>query len=699
MRTTLGLSPGGLSLGGLSLAIGLAAVTVEARGGDAPHWAFLALSRPAVPAVAGRDRVRTPLDAFILERLERQGLTLSPDASRSALVRRLSLDLLGLPPTPAQTREFLEDDRPDAYERLVDRLLSSPHFGERHGRHWLDASGYVDVYGGDNDAGTVKLGEGKWRYRDWVVRRVNEDQAFDRFLLEQLAGDELIDWREAERFTPEIIDLLTATGFLRAAADDTNENELNTPDIRHGVLQRTSEVVAGNVLALTLNCAKCHDHKYDPISQREYYALAAIFSPAFDPERWLQPKDRQLPAIGRAKRAEIERHNGEIDTRVKELEAEKTKAADAKDSGRVAEIDAEIGTLSSRRRGWEVLQAVYDVGPPTSLRLLERGDWQKPAEVVEPGVLAALSVRGATSLDGARDELARVGRTSGRRLALARWLTAPHTPAGGLVARVLVNRIWQRLLGEGIVATTDNFGAQGTPPSHPELLEWLASELVDGGWSVKSVVRLIVTSSVYRQTSEEISGQLARAASVDPGNTLLWRQRLRRLESEAVRDSILAVAGTLDRALGGEPVPVDMRPDGSGVVRGDQPAHRKWRRSIYLLSRRNYHLSLLGVFDQPRLTTNCTRREASAVVTQSLTMLNDPLVIEQAGHLARRVATESPGEAEARVDTAFRLVFGRPPTPEERDECVDFLERQEPGKALEHLCHALLNTSEFLYRP
>ncbi len=484
------------ALGAASPAADLPRVTDR----DRQHYAFRKLLSPALPRVQGAARARTPIDRFVLARLEADGLTLSPDADRRTLIRRASLDLLGLPPAPEEVELFVKDPRPDAYERLLDRLLASPFFGERWGRHWLDGAGYVDVTGGDNDAATVKLGENKWRYRDYVIAACNDDLPFARFLTEQIAGDELADWRSQKTFDAATRRLLIATGFLRTAADDTDENELNTLDIRHGILQRTGEVLAGNLLGLTFNCAKCHDHKYEPISQHDYYRLLGLLQPAFNPANWLQPKQRLI-----------------------------------KDAA------------------WGNLQVVCDTGPPTPTHLLRRGNHDRPGAEVVPGFLSVLCSSDAAAVLGAtRAE----GKTSGRRLALARWLTDPHTPAGGLVLRVRVNRIWAHLFGKGLVETCDNLGVTGAKPTHPELLEWLAVQFAAHVGQLKPFLKLLMTSTVYRQQSADNQPAGAR---IDPENRLLWRQRLRRLESEAVRDSLLAVSGRLDRSAGGPPIPVEAR--------------------------------------------------------------------------------------------------------------------------------------------
>jgi hypothetical protein len=666
------------------------------------HWAFQKLGRPDVPRVKANNIVRTPVDAFVLHRLEARRLTMSPEADRRTLVRRAYLDLIGLPPSPDQVDAFLNDRRSGAYEQMVDRLLASPQFGERWGRHWLDAAGYTDVTGTDNDAATVKLAENRWLYRDYVVRAINEDRPLQRFLHEQLAGDELVDWRAAERFTPQMRELLVATGFLRTAADDTDEIELNTLDVRYSVLHRTIETVASNLLAMTLGCARCHDHKYEPIAQADYYRFQALFQPTLDPQHWKQPKDRQVAAVGAEEKAEIERGNAELQKRTDQLS--KRKAA-VKDKGELAALDGEIAKLNVRRRKWESLQAVYDVGPPTPTRLLKRGAFDRPAAVIAPGFLSVLSAAGDEQRVASTSP---AGRTSGRRLALAQWLTDAKTPAGALVLRVRVNRVWQQLFGRGLVETSDNLGLTGAAPTHPELLEWLVAEFDARGQRLKPFLKLLMTSAVYRQAS---AGGMATSRSADPENRLLGGMPLRRLEAEVIRDCILSVSGTLDLQAGGPPVPVESRPDGTFVVRSQGTPTTAQRRSIYLLSRRNYHETLLGTFDVPNLTTGCARRSTSAVVGQALTMLNGPFVLAQAGVLAERVA-KAADSTDRRIGEAFTRVLCRPPTEREMLLSRALLakqtahycnagqpQRQAEQRAVTHLCHMLLNTSEFLYSP
>ncbi len=741
--------------------VSAALVTPEERR----HWAYQSPVWHEPPRVRWPAKVRRPVDAFVLAKLDQMGLTLAPDADRETLVRRVFLDLVGLLPTPEQVEEFLADERPDAYEGLVDMLLSSPHFGERWGRHWLDAAGYVDVYGGDNDAAIINVLDSKWRYRDYVIRSLNHDKPFDRFITEQLAGDELVDWRSAEPYTAEVIESLTATGFLLAAADDTHAPELNTADIRHRVLQLTVEIVASNLLAMTLQCAKCHDHKYEAIPQRDYYRLLATFAPAFNPDHWVVSNARGIPDVAACEKAEIDRHNAEILKRVAsrkqcqssvrdayqqrlfaaklsklpaviqqdvktalstaagdrsavqkylaerlgpllEVDAEEiTSALSQQDRQRLDKLDREIAELNAQQRRHGVIQAVYEANPPTPTYLLRRGNHLSPGIEVRPGLPAVL-----TEPEGPIEASALLaGSSSGRRLRLARQLTDPNALAGGYLARVMVNRLWQQLFGRGIVATSDNFGVSGSDPTHPELLDWLALEFIRCGWKMKPVIRMLVTSSTYRQASANPSSE-AVAAEVDPANVLLWKMRLRRLESEILRDAILTVSDQLVRDLGGPPTPLAVEPDGRVVIDEQHLSSLadKWRRSIYVLARRNYQLSLLATFDQPVVATNCTRRSPSAVVTQSLTMLNDAFVLEHARGFAERLAGSR--DVHQQIDQAFRIALGRRPLGDEILWCQELLQchteryyqsglpREAAGRrALTHLCQVLLNTSEFLY--
>ena len=746
---------------------------------DREYWAFRALAPQEPPRVRQGERVRTPVDAFLLEKLEERGIGFSADADRLFLMRRLYLDLIGLPPSPEEVDAFLADSSPLAYEQLVERLLASPHFGERWGRHWLDEAGYTDTLGGDNDfvSGKQPLGvPGKWKYRDYVIDAINRDKPYDRFVTEQLAGDELVDWRAASEFSPAMSRLLQATGFLRVAADDTNQDVLNTPDIRYGVLQRTVQTFASNVMGLTVGCAQCHDHKYDPISQLDYYRLTAVFTPAYNPQQWLQPDDRSLPEASPLEKESIDRANRRLDLRIKPFRRKlnalyhpyKQRLTDERlaqvpeviredlrialksfenelrpperylkekfepvvvpseeqiqallspqELARASRLKSRIAALERHRRTYGTLQATVDTGPPPPTYFLIRGNYLTPGPEVEPGMPAVLTDPGGEAL---QFENGAAGRSSGRRLALARRLTEPDSRAAALVARVRVNRVWQRLFGEGIVATSDNLGRNGARPTHPELLEWLADGFVSGAWQVKPLVRLLVASTAYRQRSR-LPGpgdtavqrqQVRKAMDVDPGNDLLWRMPLRRLESEAIRDSIMAVSGKLSRTMGGAAIRLDGKADGMVTVSIPDLAHPgdRWRRSLYLVGRRNYNLTVLSVFDQPKLSMNCIRRDTSAAVLQTLVLLNDAFLLEQARFFAGRVSrlARDPGQ---RIELAFRLALARRPSREELSWSRELLEREARRRlatsagpeaadieALASLCQMILNSNEFLH--
>ena len=738
---------------------------------DREHWAFRQFSAHITPpqpkSGTGTPTIRTPVDAFIQRRLEKHELSMSPDADRMRLARRLSVDLLGLPPTAVLVDQFLADESPHAYERLVDQLLASPQFGIRWGRHWLDIAGYTDTISFDDDYGPpIGFVEGKWRYRDYVIRSLNQDKSWTQFITEQLAGDELVDWRKAKKYTPEIVEALVATGYLRCCEDISKEDP--RAFIIWSVLHDSVEQIGTSLLGLTLNCSRCHSHKFEPIPQRDYYRLMGLLTPALNPGNWKDPQQRLLPDVSKSTLAAINVHNAEIDNQVKQLEEaiaairkrHETKLRDAKltsipESDRAAvanalktptdkrdeaqkallekykaeleidpkDIDAAItgddraatddatrrlAELNAGRRthGW--IHAVYDVGPPPATRLFRRGSYLNPRREIPAGFLEVLADENGTNLASGEHPAAAGG--SGYRLALARWLTHESSPASALAARVFVNRVWAHLLGEPIVETADNLGTSGGRPSHPLLLDWLSSDFRRHG-SLKRLIRRIVTSSVYRQASFAPRETVMEAREIDPTNRLLWRARLRRVEAEVVRDSILAAAGQLDPSIGGPPVPLEYRPDGRVLVasKGLPTPSAAFRRSVYLLNRRIYNPSFLSVFDKPIVTGSVCRRDVSAVALQSLSMMNDEFVVEQSRKLAARVATEAGLSSDAAIRRLFRLTLGREPSRQERDLCNRMLARQtelyradSPDKspelaALADLCQTILNMNEFLY--
>ena len=734
---------------------------------DRRFWAFRKPVKQPLPAVKNQDRVRTPIDAYALAKLEAKGLTFSPDAPQETLLRRAYFDLLGLPPTLAEIDEFLSDTRPDAYERLIDRLLASPHYGERWGRYWLDAAGYTDTAGQDNDIPTANVFEGMWRYRDYVVQSLNEDKPYDRFVTEQLAGDERVDWRNAKTYTPEIVESLTATGYLRTAFDRTDPDITNLFKERHDVLFGLMEKVSTGLMGLTVGCARCHSHRFDPIPQRDYYRFLALFMSAYNPMDWKQPKHRFLPDVSKPDQEEIDRHNAEIDKPLSKLEEQLADLrrpcedmlldrrldalpeeirADLKTAlrtdddltevqkyllekfGKQLEIsdeevdealkaneqhwaekeklDRRIATLEGYRRSYGKIQALWDVGPPPVTRLLQRGAVESPGPRVKPGFLQVLSAPGRSDFARPPDTQ---GETSGHRLALARWLTSPENP---LTARAAINRIWQHHFGVGIVATPENFGKLGAPPTHPELVDWLAVDFMTNGWKMKRLHKIIMTSTVYRQSSRQTESSVhAAATQSDPLNKLLWRMNLRRLDAEAMRDAIIAASGKLDRTLGGEAILMEHDPSGlQSIDRNDTTPNAKWRRSLYVLARRNYPLNFLEVFDYPLMQTNCNRRINSATPLQSLTLMNDKFVEEHAGYIRDWVSETADGSPEARIQTAYQLTLSRLPTLKELQLSQAHLDKQQDlyrkanftpdkasAKALASLCQMLLATNEFLY--
>ena len=606
------------------------------------HWAFRPPVKSVPPAVRAASTLRSPVDAFILAKLEAKGLTLSQEATKEKLIRRATFDLTGLPPTPADIESFLTDPSPNAYEKLLDRLLASLAYGERWGRHWLDNAGYSDIHGCDNDLGRLKENKDIWKYRDYVVRSLNADKPFDQFITEQLAGDEKCDWRSATTYTPEMLDTLVATGFLRTIPDDTDEMELNRPLERNAIVGRVTEAVASNLLGLTFQCARCHNHKYDPVTQEDYYRLLACFTPVYDPERWKLPAERCLPEISPGEVKAIADHNAAINRAIEEIKkadaiargAAQQRASALRYSSLPESIRADVrsalaapalkrtavqkyladklgplvqvspaqaeqaltpaekavlktvaekaAALAAQKRSHGAFPAVSEDGTaPSETHILRRGEWSAPLARVTPGFPAALCAGGPNRAVRPRDT---TGGSSGRRLALARWLTARDNP---LVARVLVNRIWQHHFGIGIVATPDNFGKKGSPPSHPELLDWLAIDLVEHGWKLKRLHRLIMTSMVYRQRSERSTGNVPSRRGRRPGERAPRPHAPAPPRGRGPARCRPGLSRRLNRRIGGPPTPLDSRADGLVLVSAKDPAAAA-RRSLYIFARRNY---------------------------------------------------------------------------------------------------------------
>jgi mono/diheme cytochrome c family protein len=727
---------------------------------DRSFWSFQPPQRPAIPVVVHADQTRNPIDNFLLQALEQKNLSYSPPAEPITLMRRAYFDLTGLPPSPAEVQEYAADHRPDAYERLIDRLLASPRYGERWGKFWLETAGYSDSEG-IIDEDLVRTAT--WRYRDYVIRAFNSDKPYDQFLREQIAGDELVDYKHAKEITPELIDKLVATGFLRMVPDGTYSPANGSVAERINVIADEVEVISSGVLGLTVGCARCHNHKYDPIPQRDYYRLSAMLQTAYDPYDWVVPTERYLDIGLESERKQVAEANAPTEAEIKRLEhaledkvkpfrekliserlavlpedvradlttamsvnedkrtptqkyltakfADSYKVTDedldkkfpdlkAQTSGIKAQIESAKKTLKEKPR----IRALYEMGgAPSPSFLLRRGEAQMIGEAVEPGVPSVLK----TGLTPYKVQPPWPD-SSGRRLAFARWLTQPNHP---LTARVMVNRIWMHHFGRGIVATSSNFGRIGSPPSHPELLDWLSTEFVRQGWSVKAMQRLIMTSTAYRQSS---AFDPVRSEK-DPENVLVSRMLTRRLDAEQLYDSLLDVTGQLDDTEFGPPVPVSVQPAGEVVAAGSRK--QGWRRSIYTLQRRSTPITMLEVFDLPPMSPNCIQRSYSTVPTQSLELTNSEVVRARARYWAGRLIDEYGNDQPKQIEQIYLRAYARRPTSEEiRLAVADLAELEKQWDihlkneksdapragavqwaALTDLCQASLGSPEFNY--
>lgn len=927
--------------------------TIKAGGtAEGEHWAFQPLTSPVVPNVAKGAIEASAVDRFVQSGLEAAGLAMNPQAERRTLIRRVSLDLTGLLPTPEELDGFLADQSNDAYARMVDRYLASPHYGERWGKYWLDAAGYADsngYFGADTDRPLA------YRYRDYVVRCFNEDRPFDRFVREQLAGDALSGFKPGAQATPEIVELLVATHFLRNGQDGSGESDGNPDEVRADrfyALESAMQNTSSALLGLTVQCAKCHAHKFEPISHEDYYRFQAIFFPVFNIDNWVKPNDRIVYAPLPGEHEVWEQQTRELDARLTQMRTEfkewarvhqprgevvfedrfetagsplaerwsptapgddvpagaipvkldvdvapaafvaegtlqiiegntqgdswlstrqpfdwtpadegesiqvtfdlvrdklksegasamrigyliathdfndnsqtpggnllidgnpsgsttiyidypgadsrgigeigttayspghnygiritnigsgkaknenkdkpdkfrlehlvdgvpeektiELKAADLPDGGfsfeyccgrsfvvanvrverfpaapsadtelakfreelkkRQEELNkttAEQKSLAGRRPG-KIAWASDMAATLPDVHLLERGNYTTPGPNVEPGTFSILKEVPTAANDPGAGELSATTSGPARRLAWANWVTQPGTRAASLMARVQVNRIWQQHFGTGIVATPDNLGLSGAPPSHPELLDWLAAEFVRSGWSIKAIHRLILNSAAYRQSSA-----LSKPGyEADPEDRLLWRFPVRRMDAEAIRDATLAVTGDLDPSPGGPYVPTSRNDAGEIVVTGDATGPQ--RRSLYLYQKRTQVLSFLAVFDAPSIVFNSVRRPRSTMPLQSLSLLNSEFAVTRAKRLAERLKQQEADE-ESRTDLAYRLLFSRAPTANEAATTAEFIATQSKtyaeapdarDRAWNDLCQALLSSNEFLY--
>lgn len=695
-------------------------------------WSFQPVVAPPVPTVKAAGRVRTPIDAFVLKRLERDGLSFSADADKRTMIRRAYFDLLGLPPSPEELDAFLADERPDAWPLLLDRLLASDHYGERWARHWLDVAGYADSDGySDKD----RVRESAWKYRDYVIRAFNSDMPFDQFIVEQLAGDELVP-RPYRNLSDVDKRRLVATGFLRNGPDGTSDTSVNQDVARNEVIAETMTIVSSSLLGLSVGCARCHNHRFDPITHVDYHRFRAIFEPAYDWKNWLSPQDRRLSLWNDSDRqlaeqidaelaqaltnrnAQLKQHRAEaLDIEIAKLPADVQAKADViRDGvlergrrdrtpeqiallkkyprldvgvGTIAQLYAEryrkelkeytdlVATITARKPKDDFARALFETpGTVPVTYLFRRGSHTQPAEGVAPGELSVLTPSDELIVPSDNPEL----ESTGRRLAYARHLTSGQHP---LTGRVLVNRIWMHHFGQGIVATPSDFGTQGDRPTHPELLDWLADHFVKSGWRLKAFHKLLMTSTVYRQSSvrtEELE-------TIDPDNRLLGRMNLRRLDAETIRDTILAVSGNLNRTFYGHPLPVTANGVGQVVIgtpKGDREGrvnalkgNAAFRRSIYVQARRTLKLGMLDAFDAPTMSPNCEQRNSSTVAGQSLLFMNNTELLRQSEIFAERVVQDAEADQTAQVRRAWRLALATEPTDEQVEHSLEFLAVQK----------------------
>jgi hypothetical protein len=727
-------------------------ITPEERS----YWAFKLPVRAPLPVVDDR-RLTNPIDRF-LERARREhGLNAAPQADRYTLVRRAYLDLLGLPPTPAQADAFMADRSPDAWEHLIDTLLASPHYGERYGRLWLDVARYADSAGFEYDMHRPNA----WRYRDYVIKSFNDDMPYNRFLIEQIAGDEVDDKTD---------DSLVATGFLRMGPR-VLFREKDNPERRYDYLDEIIGTIGKGTLGLTVNCARCHNHKFDPISQKDYYSLeASIFGyvetevplgPRAEADAYLAKneeidgkiaglrkviagierpyRDRlQLEQIKRRfpdtffqviVKPEQERTPGEALLAAQVLKAASVSGAQVDrvltppEAARKKDLTAQIAALEKQRpeplpmaeiatdgdyrssplgEGDDTVSCpkcripVPGAGPyvhkgpgryevPPSYFLI-RGDVESHGSLMKPGFIDVITY-GNPPTEIERPD----GRTSGRRLALAQWIASPQNP---MTARVIVNRLWQKHFGRGIVATLENFGKMGEQPTHQDLLDWMAVEFMDRGWSMKQITKLMMMSDAYQMASAFNDDADSKN---DPENLYVWRFRPQRLEAEIVRDSMLAAGGNINLEIGGEPifphVPEDILASqyrGKWVNTPEGPA--AWRRGVYVYQRRSLPYPMFDTFDHPDMNFTAGARHVSTVPTQALTLLNNPFVLSEAAFLADRVRQQA-RDPNSQVELAYRIALARPATGTEIAIGTDLIKKQ----SLASFTHVVLNLDEFLY--
>lgn len=712
-------------------------------------WSLQKVERPPVPEAKAKAWVKNPVDAFILSKLESKALQPSPAADRVTLLRRVSLDLIGLPPTPEEVEAFVNDKSPNAWEKVVDRLLASPHYGERWGRHWLDVARFAESQGFKADETRANA----WRYRDYVIQSFNSDKPYDRFVREQIAGDEI--W-------PENPEAKIATAFSRHYPDEYNAR--NLMQRRQEILNEVTNVVGSAFLGLTVECAQCHTHKFDPISHKDYYSLQSFFANTAPDDRIVMASPQELQeyqrklAVWEGKTREIrdemsailaparkkiwddffDKYPPEVQEAITKPAEERTpyevqlyhqaklyieptqdvvvKSLKGKDKERYGELAKKLKEFAGLHPGdLPVGSGMRDLGgqaPPTYV--LAGGTYLGRQDAVEPAFLSVLSSKAPEIVSPAN------ASTTGRRTALANWLASPENP---LTARVMANRVWYYHFGSGLAPAPSDFGSMGGRPSHPELLNWLTREFIEKGWSIKKLNKLIVMSNTYQQASAPRED----AAKVDARNRLLWRFPRTRLEGEVIRDSAMYVAGALNMKAGGPSV-FPVLPDNMPMPRGGwskKPSDDdNYRRSVYIFVRRNTPYPILKALDFPDTTMSCGRRDRTITAPQALSLLNDRAAIDWAQKFAGRVVSKAGLDQKSQVETAYQLAYNRKPDGWETDTVLTFLEKQsglirsriekgeeialpanappnaEPARmaALVDFCNTIFNSNEFVYQ-
>ncbi|MFO0504517.1 MAG: DUF1549 domain-containing protein [Acidobacteriota bacterium] len=617
------------------------------------HWAFQPRKEVRPPVIAD-GWIRNPVDAFILEGLQKAGLKPAAEADRATLIRRVTYDLHGLPPTPEEIAAFVRDKAPDAYERLVDRLLASPRYGEQWARHWLDVVRFAESDGYEYDTHRPDA----FRYRDYVIESLNTDKPYDQFLREQLAGDEM---------DPANNTYLIASGFNRLGPLRKNAGNQNVASSRTEVLTEMTNIVGAAMLGMTMGCARCHDHKFDPIRQSDYYRLQGYFA---------QTHANDIVVASAEEQARYKQTMEPLEAEMRQLRTAMRRASEEEKGKILMRLEAIDEQIPSPPAAMYAVR--NDVKEMTPIHLLAAGDYRNKGAQVgmrPPGVLLA-------------EETPELPLATGKpRQRLAEWITDAANP---LPARVMVNRIWGYHFGRGIVGTPNDFGKMGLKPTHPELLDWLANEYVRGGWRMKPLHRMLTTSATYRQGSSSVAG-----AGKDPENKLLWKMNRRRLAAEEIRDSMLAVSGRLNSKAGGPSVLVqideelirDLKRPQYWVTTRDRREHD--RRTIYLIYKRNLILPFNQVFDSPDTLLSCARRDQSTHAPQALELLNGTLSNDLAVAFAKRLTGD-------RVEQAFRLATGRGPNPRERQLSKQYLDDPDPA-AVTEFALSLFNSNAFLY--